>query len=89
MNEVDKLFPCKQCGNCCKRVGEAINRGLIFPYKVKEDGSCEMLNKDNKCEVYDSRPVFCNISELAKILNRNIEEFYKENMEFCEKFTKE
>jgi hypothetical protein len=80
-----KIFPCTQCGCCCKRVESAIKLGVEFPFKTKNDGSCEMLTEDNKCKVYDSRPSICNIHSLAKILGRNIDEFYKENIEACNK----
>jgi Fe-S-cluster containining protein len=36
-----------------------------FPYGVKEDGSCEKL-EDNRCTVYDNRPLLCDIDRLAK-----------------------
>jgi len=36
-----------------------------FPYGVREDGSCEKL-ENNRCTVYDNRPLLCNVDELAK-----------------------
>ena len=89
MKEVDKQFPCTQCGCCCRRVGEVIKKGVTFPYKVREDGSCEMLTDDNKCKVYDSRPILCNISELGKTLGRDPIKFYKENIEICNRIMEE
>lgn len=87
--EKNDMFPCTECGCCCRRVGKAVKGGLIFPYKVKEDGSCEMLMSNNKCKVYDSRPIFCNISGLAGILGRDLDEFYKENIEICNRYMEE
>ena len=89
MKEADKIFPCTQCGCCCRRIGEVIKKGIIFPYKTKEDGSCEMLTDDNKCKVYDSRPILCNISELGKTLGRDLDEFYRENIEICNRIMEE
>ena len=76
------MFPCTQCGCCCRRMGEVIKLGVDFPYKIKENGECEML-EDNKCKVYDSRPAICNIDELAEILGAERETFYKENIKCC------
>jgi len=84
-----KVFPCTQCGCCCRRVRAIIELGIGFPYKAKEDGSCEMLTEDNNCKVYDSRPFICNISEVAKILNKDIDEYYAENIEICNKIMDE
>jgi Fe-S-cluster containining protein len=35
-----------------------------FPYKAREDGSCEKL-KNNLCSVYEDRPLLCNIDRMA------------------------
>lgn len=66
-----------------------IKNGLSFPYKVREDGSCEMLMKDNKCKVYDSRPIYCNVYELGMAMHKNIEEFYLENITVCNRIMEE
>lgn len=73
--EID--FPCTGCGACCTKIGglldpkvkfEEPDRTLVeqFPYKAREDGSCEMFI-DGKCSVYESRPVLCNIKERWRI----------------------
>lgn len=31
-----------------------------FPFGVRRDGSCEKLNKDGTCSVYETRPDICN-----------------------------
>ena len=73
-----KDFPCTQCGLCCKQLGSIMdNKSTLpqlqqflvskFPYKVLEYGSCEMLTSDNKCSVYDDRPLVCNIKLMNKI----------------------
>ena len=57
-----KDFPCTSCGLCCKQIGliltnktqlPELQQFLLskFPYKALEDGSCEMLNKDNQLGV--------------------------------------
>ena len=85
-------FPCTQCGLCCKQVGKALQANFQdpftafllskFPYKAKEDGSCEML-KDNLCTVYEDRPLICNITLLAKARGRDITEYHREQAEHC------
>jgi Fe-S-cluster containining protein len=39
-----------------------------FPYKAKENGHCEKLI-DNRCSVYDDRPLLCNVERLADETN--------------------
>ncbi len=85
-------FPCTQCGVCCKQVGKVLQTNFQdpltnfllskFPYKAKEDGSCEML-KDNLCTVYDDRPLICNITLVAKAKGRDVTEYYREQAAYC------
>lgn len=78
------MFPCTKCGCCCKRIGVVIQElNMSFPYKVRENGACEMLTKDNRCKVYDNRPTICNVDAFQKMFNLNKEEFYKQNIEAC------
>lgn len=53
-----KSFPCTACGLCCKKAGLVPN----FPEPVNPDGSCSHL-KDNKCSIYETRPLICRIDE--------------------------
>ena len=73
-----KDFPCTSCGLCCKQVETlltnkdklpAFQQFLLtkFPYKTLEDGSCEMLNSDNQCSVYNDRPLICNVKLMSKL----------------------
>ena len=62
------MWSCDCCGLCCRHVGRfALMRDYALP-----DGSCKHL-VDNKCEIYDHRPVICNVSEMYKL-------FFKERM---------
>jgi len=78
-------YQCDKCGNCCRQAWAfAQYYGKeMFPYDVKADGSCEMLDDNNLCKVYDKRPLICNINKLAKALKVNQKEFYRQNREFC------
>jgi Fe-S-cluster containining protein len=78
-------FPCTQCGCCCRQMGKIIKMGIEFPYEVDENGVCEMLTEENKCKVYDNRPDICNISKMAYLLSVDEDEFYKENINECNK----
>ena len=73
-------FPCTGCGLCCKRVGPAVigARKLVatgnenvyvkdvaaFPYSFDATGKCENLLPDNKCAVYENRPLVCDIGRV-------------------------
>lgn len=75
-------FPCTGCGLCCKNVANVLKRvdeGKVdepylekvireFPYKAMEDGSCEMLDEEGRCQVYDDRPDLCNTDTMFKNL---------------------
>ena len=86
-------FPCTSCGLCCKQLGNVLKYGspepiiqeLIdrFPYKPNPDGSCPMLDTQNRCLVYDQRPIVCNIKLVAILLKQPIEERFKLNIEAC------
>ena len=84
-------FPCTGCGCCCKRIKSAVKHynvtdkkhPLYFPYTWDENGVCENLTEDNKCKVYDNRPLLCNVDKFAEYINYNKKEFYKSNIRAC------
>ena len=89
-----KDFPCTQCSQCCKRIGEALENKnkfdplkqfLIskFPYKILKDGSCEQLTEDGLCSVYEDRPVICNIKLMSKFFDGSVEEYYDMSAKAC------
>ena len=55
-------FSCTLCGKCCfvsqKTFKEVFEK---FGWKTKEDGSCSHLTNDNKCGIYDKRPLICRL----------------------------
>lgn len=71
---MDIKFPCTGCGACCKRIVKVlanieeldeVNREkLKFPYN-HTNGVCEMLMEDNKCAVYEDRPLICNFDKFV------------------------
>lgn len=46
------------------------DEAIDFPYK-DTNGVCEML-VDNKCSIYETRPVVCNTEEMFKLLHKAI-----------------
>ena len=93
-------YPCTRCGECCRRVqsflegsyeGHPILQELIsrFPYKTKEDGSCEMLTDDGLCSVYDQRPLVCNIKLGQHLFKMDQMAWYRWNMEGCNRMMDE
>lgn len=95
-------FNCTGCGACCKLVGQMIfdtrfrvdmgeTDGVVkeiaeFPYDIREDGSCSMLNPDNSCSIYEDRPDICKVHrmyEKHKAHQMTREEYYAENEKAC------
>ena len=84
-------FPCTGCGCCCKVIDWADDiivrddpaHPYYFPYTHKE-GVCEMLI-DNKCSVYESRPLICRIEDSIEYYSQstNKTEYYNKNIEAC------
>ena len=53
-------FPCDRCGLCCR------NLSLSSLYSDLDDGHgvCRYFNaKTNKCNIYERRPLKCNIGD--------------------------
>lgn len=84
-------FPCTGCGCCCRRINVAVGHynvkskkdPLFFPYKWDENGVCENLTEDNKCKIYENRPLICNVEKFAEYHNLNKKEFYAANIRAC------
>jgi Fe-S-cluster containining protein len=74
-------FPCIKCGLCC--------RTLKFIPALADydngDGVCRHL-KNDLCEIYEKRPVICNIERMYFLYfadNYNLEQFILENLVSC------
>lgn len=91
-------FPCTGCGSCCKRIDRLIDNInlfpkeqqelLHFPYK-HEDGVCENLMEDNKCAIYENRPLICNIDKFIEVFELDKIQFYTDNINVCNKIMDE
>ena len=87
-------FPCTGCGACCRHVDRAnylinANPELNFPYTWDQTGKCEMLGDDNKCKVYETRPLICNVDKFIKFYAISEKKFYKLNIKSCHSLMKE
>lgn len=72
-------FKCSICGRCCLNIDKVINQlseiatiigseNAHFPYSHK-NGRCENLSNNNRCTIYDDRPIICNTDKLVKIIS--------------------
>lgn len=81
---MDKLTPmnCSKCkAYCCRVIGK------ILPELDRGDCACIHLTDDNKCEIYDNRPLVCNTVKLYYKYFKDkytIEEWKEMNMKGCE-----
>lgn len=84
-------FPCTGCGACCKMINrhsvyivrDDPEHPFYFPYQWDKTGRCENLTEENKCKVYENRPLMCNVDALIDALELDREEFYEINVKVC------
>ena len=94
-------FPCTKCGLCCTKVnlGKWLDPDVTddpfikfviskFPYKLTDDGSCEML-VDGLCSVYEDRPLLCNIPLGGISLGMDQKVWFELHMNHCNKLIEE
>lgn len=95
-------FPCTGCGGCCRRVGLMVDvirkdeypEGTLgrlvqdFPFEYDTNGKCEKLI-DNKCSIYEDRPLICRVEDLGIKLGLNQSEWYQENISSCHEMMEE
>lgn len=99
-------YPCTACGACCLLVGKIIERNIAiprkqrtkaqqlfaqFPHKYdKLSGRCSKLGDDNKCTIYDRRPLVCKVDEGYKRLLEphgvDKQRYYLQTAQQCNKF---
>jgi Fe-S-cluster containining protein len=87
-------FNCTGCGLCCTKIGKIKATPMpvawmqaavdAFPYESDETGACEKL-VDNKCSVYENRPLLCNIERMADELDIGMtkEQWFAMNYQGC------
>lgn len=75
-------YPCIMCGLCCSFLDgvtelEHLNNG---------HGVCVHLKKNKKCEIYDSRPIYCSTKIMFDTVissDMSEEEFMYANLSLC------
>ena len=81
------MIDCSKChGYCCRKAG------LLDPTLNRGDGCCKYLNKDNKCDIYDNRPLICNTDKVYELFFSSImtrDEYDRINAECCIKLRNE
>jgi len=101
----DLSFACTACGLCCKTIGKVIENGkkiknqtafeqvfIDFPYEAREDGSCEKLDENGLCTVYENRPLVCNVEKMYETFwekHETRDEHYLRQAKTCNRWIKE
>lgn len=74
---------CKNCkAYCCRKIG------LLDKNLDRGDCVCKYLDENNKCTIYDHRPLICNTDKLYEALfkySMTKEEWVLLNLQGCEK----
>ena len=81
------MFECNQCGKCCHH----LNRSKLYKDLDRGDGVCMYL-KDNKCSIYDKRPLLCRVDDSYHAFFKDqmsIEDYYNINYKACDELKKE
>lgn len=76
-------FPCISCGLCC-RFSKCVPE-LQFLQDEKQV-CCNFDIQTNKCKIYKSRPLICNVDEMYKqkyCYQMSKKEFYLANLRVC------
>ena len=77
------IFPCSTCGLCCQNISSVKE---LYHFDLG-NGVCQYLNnKDNSCQIYESRPDICRIDKMFEVKYKEYftqENFYIENAKVC------
>ena len=55
-------FVCDKCGICCKNIGKV---PMLSEFD-NGSGVCIHLTKDNLCNIYNDRPIWCNVMQMYR-----------------------
>lgn len=75
--QISKAINCKDCSNCCRNISIFVLKSELLKMEelkvplskkngfhfisLKTDGTCYNLNKNNRCNIYDYRPMTCRL----------------------------
>ena len=74
-------FPCTSCGVCCRHV-DRLHASAAFPY-ANTNGVCEKLGSDDRCTVYEDRPLACRVDALGAALGVGRAEWHALTATLC------
>jgi|10_taG_2_1085330.scaffolds.fasta_scaffold02032_2 hypothetical protein len=72
MTTDNPIFPCNQCGACCRAANPFTGRGR-----------CPELGEDNLCKIYETRPDICRVEKVWMKYGLSWEEYEKMALEAC------
>ena len=78
-------FPCISCGLCC-RFSKCVSE--LQSLQNEKQVCCNFDIQTNKCKIYKSRPLICNVDEMYKQKyshQMTKKDFYLANLEVCYK----
>lgn len=84
----DSEFDCTKCGLCCRclRDNPAV-KGTKLEKWDRGDGVCVHLTEDNLCDIYEDRPLICNVRKqyYEKYADKmSLEQYYEMQKNACE-----
>lgn len=60
-------FPCLQCGACCRATATFSDDTMARAGLTRgPQGWCAQLLPDNRCAIYDARPLLCRVGAVGK-----------------------
>ena len=58
-------FKCTSCGACCRMANlHNVANKKHWGIELTDIGRCVHLSEDNKCKIYENRPLICNVDEV-------------------------
>jgi Fe-S-cluster containining protein len=70
---------------------EELKEMAAFPFATSTEGRCEKLTEDNRCSVYEDRPMICSVEKVRArwYANISIEEHYRQVAATCNEWIEE
>lgn len=74
-------FPCTNCGLCCRKLPPQI------PHQT--EGICDHLGEGNLCKIYEERPTYCRVEDMAAWYGVPIRQHFRVTAAICNKWIKD
>ena len=75
-------FDCNGCGACCR-----VAPRLVPGWPKRADGACVYLTPDNRCAIYEKRPLVCRVDRMRPE-GVSIEHWHHLSAQACEQLRK-